>query len=358
MHRALLQSGARALCTSGSSPGRRILSGIQPTGALHLGNYLGAVQQWVDLQRPGTQTLYSLVDLHALTGWKGTGSEMREVVTECAITLLAAGIDPERSTLFVQSQVPQHAELMWLLSTRTQLGWLQRMTQFKVKRGEKQQDQAGVGLFTYPVLQAADILVYRATHVPVGDDQKQHLELARQIGQSANHRWGAGVFQLPETLLSAQGARVMSLTDGTSKMSKSDPNDSSRINLGDTPDQIARKMKRAKSDSIAGLSYDIAARPEVSNLVDMFACLTRSSPQEVCDTHGSMRMGDFKGALTELLVEKLGPISEQMQRLEKDRGYVHKVLEDGALRAAELAEETMGPVREAVGTRTPVSVRR
>merc|ERR1712166_1642290 len=324
MHRALLQSGARALCTSSSSPGRRILSGIQPTGALHLGNYLGAVQQWVDLQRPGTQTLYSLVDLHALTGWKGTGSEMREVVTECAITLLAAGIDPERSTLFVQSQVPQHAELMWLLSTRTQLGWLQRMTQFKVKRGEKQQDQ----------------------------------ELARQIGQSANHRWGAGVFQLPETLLSAQGARVMSLTDGTSKMSKSDPNDSSRINLGDTPDQIARKMKRAKSDSIAGLSYDIAARPEVSNLVDMFACLTRSSPQEVCDTHGSMRMGDFKGALTELLVEKLGPISEQMQRLEKDRGYVHKVLEDGALRAAELAEETMGPVREAVGTRTPVSVRR
>merc|ERR1711865_164320 len=307
-----------------------------------------------DLQRPGTQTLYSLVDLHALTGWKGTGSEMREVVTECAITLLAAGIDPERSTLFVQSQVPQHAELMWLLSTRTQLGWLQRMTQFKVKRGEKQQDQAGVGLFTYPVMQAADILVYRATHVPVGEDQKQHLELARQIGTSANHRWGEGVFQLPETLVAAQGARVMSLTNGTSKMSKSDPNDNSRINLGDGADLIARKMKRAKTDSMRGLTYEPETRPEVSNLVDMFACLSHSTPQQVCEQHGSMQMGDFKAELTDLLVEQLGPISDRMKRLKGDRAYVEKALDDGALKAAELAEETMGPVREAVGTRTPV----
>jgi len=331
------------------STGQRstVLSGIQPTGELHLGNYLGAVQRWVShAEWENSETLYMIVDLHALTTWKGDAAALRHSVRNTAITLLACGIDPSKSALFVQSQVPQHTELCWILSSTARMGWLNRMTQFKSKSGNDQEG-APVGLFTYPVLQAADILIYRATHVPVGEDQKQHLELARDIAAASNHRWG-DVFQLPQATIEGT-SRVMSLQDGTSKMSKSDDSDAGRINLTDDADTIRKKIRRAKTDSIAGLSYDPATRPEISNLVSIYAGLAGSTVEEVCAEMADSKTGQFKDALADLIVSHLVPISDRIKALREDPGYVDEVLKEGAAKAHQKAEQTMVRVRDAVG---------
>ncbi len=330
----------------------RILSGIQPTSAMHLGNYLGAVRHWVGLQ-DDFETLYCVVDLHALTVPQ-VPDELRAQSRELAATLLAAGIDPARSTLFVQSQVPAHSELAWLLSCLTPMGWLKRMTQWKDKAG-KHQDQAMHGLFAYPVLMAADILIYRATHVPVGEDQKQHLELAREIAGSFNHRYATELLPLPEPLILGTATRVMSLRDGTKKMSKSDSSDFSRINMTDDAEAIALKIRKAKTDPepLPSEAAGLAGRPEAENLVDIHAAVTGQTVEQVLATHGGAPFSAFKAALTEALVTALAPIAAEMKRLMADPGHVDAVLREGGARARALAESTLAQVQDVMGLLRP-----
>jgi tryptophanyl-tRNA synthetase len=338
-----------------------VFSGIQPTGNLHLGNYLGAIVKFVALQER-YNCIYCVVDLHALTqpqavwgGPKGLAGNTREVTA----AYLAAGIDPARHIVFNQSQVHQHAELAWIFDCVARMGWLGRMTQFKDKAG-KDRENASVGLFNYPVLMAADILVYRATHVPVGDDQKQHLELSRDIAQKFNndfaesiaeHGAGDAFFPLPEPLIQGPATRVMSLRDGTKKMSKSDPSDYSRINLTDDADAIAQKIRKAKTDPEPLPSEDkgLEARPEADNLVGIYAALSNVSKPEVLKQFGGGQFSTFKTALVDLSVEKLGPIGAEMKKLVADAAYIDKVLADGAARASLLAEETMKSVKDIIG---------
>lgn len=328
----------------------RILSGIQPTHGIHLGNYLGAIRHWVRLQS-SFECLFCLVDQHALTTLQSR-EEMRRNTREAAAALIAAGIDPKRSVVFVQSNVPAHSQLAWVLSCVSPLGWLNRMTQFKEKAG-KDRENAPVGLYTYPVLMAADILIYRATHVPVGEDQKQHLELARDVAGSFNRRFGKDLFPLPEPMILGEATRVMSLRDGTKKMSKSDPSDQSRINLTDDADAIALKLRRAKSDSILGVSYDPATRPEVSNLLTIFAALADRPRAEVEAEYAETPFSVFKTRLTELAVEKLAPIAGEMRRLLADPGHLDAILRDGAERANVLAEPVLAEAYDLVGFLRP-----
>ncbi len=330
----------------------RILSGIQPTHKMHLGNYLGAVRNWVGLQ-DSFETLYCVVDLHALT-LPQEPEELRAQTRELAAVLLAAGIDPSRSIVFAQSQVPAHSELAWLFSCITPLGWLNRMTQFKDKAG-KHRDKAGLGLYAYPVLMAADILIYRATHVPVGEDQKQHLELTREIAGSFNHRYGEEYFPLPEPQIFGTATRVMSLRDGTSKMSKSDSSDYSRINMTDDADTIALKIRKAKTDpeplptELDGLED----RPEAANLVNIYAALTHKEPAAVLQEFGDASFSVFKGALTDVSVTALAPIADEMNRLMADPGYVEQVLREGGEKARAIADETLGEVHRIMGLLKP-----
>ena len=331
---------------------KRILSGIQPTAKLHLGNYLGAVRNWVQLQ-DDFEALYCVVDLHALTVPQEP-EELRSNSRELAATLIAAGIDPERSIIFVQSQVPAHSELAWLFSCITPLGWLERMTQFKEK-ARKKRDLAGLGLYAYPVLMAADILIYRATHVPVGEDQKQHLELTREIAGSFNHRYGTDFFPLPEPLIFGGATRVMSLRDGTAKMSKSDASDYSRINIHDDPETIALKLRKAKTDPdpLPSEPGGLEGRAEAANLVQIYAALARTTPEQVLREFGGAAFSAFKPALADLAVEVMGPIAREMQRLTDDPGYVDGVLRRGGQRAGELAEQTLSQVQDIVGILKP-----
>ena len=330
----------------------RILSGIQPTHKMHLGNYLGAVRNWVGLQ-DSFETLYCVVDLHALT-LPQEPEELRAQTRELAAVLLAAGIDPSRSIVFAQSQVPAHSELAWLFSCITPLGWLNRMTQFKDKAG-KHRDKAGLGLYAYPVLMAADILIYRATHVPVGEDQKQHLELTREIAGSFNHRYGEEYFPLPEPQIFGTATRVMSLRDGSSKMSKSDSSDYSRINMTDDADTIALKIRKAKTDpeplptELDGLE----GRPEAANLVNIYAALTHKEPADVLQEFGGAAFSVFKGALTDVSVTALAPIADEMNRLMADPGYVEQVLRDGGEKARAIADETLADVHRIMGLLRP-----
>ena len=330
----------------------RILSGIQPTAKMHLGNYLGAVRNWVALQDT-FETLYCAVDLHALTQSQDP-AELRANTRELVATLLAAGIDPKRSIVFVQSHVPAHSELAWLLGCLTPLGWLNRMTQFKEKAG-KHREQAVLGLFSYPVLMAADILVYRATHVPVGEDQKQHLELTREIAGSFNHRYGVDYFPLPEPQIFGSATRVMSLRDGTSKMSKSDSSDYARINLRDDPDTIALKYRKAKTDPepLPGEPAGLEGRPEARNLVDIYAALTGGTPQAVLAAFAGQPFSVFKPALAEATIAVLAPIAAEMQRLLADPGHLEAVLRDGCARAAALAAGTLRDVQDVMGLLRP-----
>ena len=330
----------------------RVFSGVQPTGNLHLGNYLGAIKQWVSLQKD-YECIFCVVDLHAITVPQDP-KELREHTRQMAAAYIAAGIDPENTIIYNQSAVSGHSELAWILGCHTPLGWLNRMTQFKDKAG-KEQDSAPLGLFAYPVLMAADILLYKATHVPVGDDQKQHLELARNIANSFNvHYFGEkyenSFFPIPEPLILGEATRVMSLQDGTTKMSKSDPSEKSRINLTDDADTIARKFKKAKADAgHDGIFYDKENRPEISNLMTIYAALADCSLEEAGNQFASSGNGDFKKALAELAVEKLAPITSEMQRLNADPAYLDNILKSGAEKATEKAEATMKDVHALVG---------
>jgi len=329
----------------------RVFSGVQPTGNLHLGNYLGAIRNFVRLQHDH-ECIYCVVDMHAITAWQDP-AELIGNTREVTAAFLAAGIDAATSIIFNQSQAPQHAELAWVFNCVARMGWLNRMTQFKEKAG-KHRENASVGLFVYPNLMAADILAYRATHVPVGEDQKQHLELTRDIAQKFNNDFGVELFPLVEPLILDRAARVMSLRDGRVKMSKSDASDNSRINLSDDADAIARKIRRARTDPnpVPDGGPDggtRAERPEAFNLLEIHAALSDRSLAEVQAELGGKPFSEFKQALTELTVEKLGPISGEMRRLMDDPGYIDGVLARGAERARALAQPVLDDVYRAVG---------
>ena len=340
----------------------RVFSGVQPTGNLHLGNYLGAIVNFVKLQETH-DCIYCVVDMHALAQpvevWGGP-TELARNTREVASAFIAAGIDPKKHIVFNQSQVHEHAELTWIFNCVARMGWLNRMTQFKDKAG-KDREAASVGLYDYPVLMAADILVYRATHVPVGEDQKQHLELSRDIAQKFNNDFGDSIrrhgytdglfFPQPEPLITGPATRVMSLRDGTKKMSKSDASDNSRINLTDDADTIAQKIRKAKTDPepLPSEEKGLEARPEADNLVGIFAALSQRSKADVLGEFGGGQFSNFKNALAELCVTKLAPIASEMKRLVADPGHVDKILIDGADRARVIADETMRSAKDIVG---------
>ncbi|MEY4670739.1 MAG: tryptophan--tRNA ligase [Pseudomonadota bacterium] len=333
----------------------RVVSGIQPTGNLHLGNYLGAIRNWVrmqdDVTASGGQCLYFLADLHAISQ-PHVPADLASNTREMVAALVACGIDPDRSVLFNQAQVPQHAELQWLLNGTARMGWLNRMTQWKDKAG-KNREGASVALFTYPVLQAADVLLYQATHVPVGEDQKQHLELARDIAQKFNNDFGNGaeVFTQPDPIIPAEAARIMSLRDGSAKMSKSDPSDMSRINLTDDADTIMAKVKKAKTDPepLPSDKGGLDGRPEAANLVGIYAAMAGESQEAVLARFGGEGFGKFKPALGELLVESLAPINARFVELRQDRTALDAILRKGAEKARALAVPTLDKAYAALG---------
>ncbi len=326
----------------------RVFSGAQPTGNMHLGNYLGAFRNWVRLQ-DSFECIYCVVDLHAITVFQDP-KELADQTREAAAAFLAAGIDPKESILFNQSQVPQHSELAWIFSCVARMGWLNRMTQFKDKAG-KNSEKASVGLYAYPTLMAADILLYKASRVPVGEDQKQHLELTQEIARKFNNDFGVDYFPDVEPLITGPATRVMSLRDGTKKMSKSEASDFSRINLTDDREAIAQKIRKAKTDSepLPDNPQALENRPEALNLVSIYSSLADVSPDEVCGRFAGLGFSQFKEALTELAIDRLAPVTEEMARLKGDPGYVDAILRDGAARAGEIAEKTMAEVMEIVG---------
>ena len=336
---------------------QRIFSGIQPSGIAHLGNYLGALRNWVALQ-DGHECIYCVVDLHAITVWQDP-AELPSNIREVTAAFLACGIDPKRNIVFNQSQVAEHAELAWIFNCIARMGWLNRMTQFKEKAG-KDRENASVGLFAYPALMAADILAYRATHVPVGEDQKQHLELTRDIAQKFNNDFAASIrahghgdafFPLTEPLISGPATRVMSLRDGTKKMSKSDPSEYSRINLTDDADTIAQKIRKAKTDPqpLPSEPAGFKDRPEAENLLGIYAALADVSEAQALKEFAGAQFSTFKTALIDLSVAKLGPVAAEMKRLSADPGHIDAVLADGAARAQVMAAETMKAVKDIVG---------
>jgi tryptophanyl-tRNA synthetase len=327
---------------------QRIFSGIQPSGIPTLGNYLGALRNWAALQ-DGHDCIYCVVDLHAITAFQDP-KELAQQTREMAATLLAIGIDPAKHIMFLQSAVRAHVQLAWIFNCVARLGWLNRMTQFKDKAG-KDREAASSGLYVYPNLMAADILAYHATRVPVGEDQRQHLELANDIAQKFNHDYGVDFFPNIEAVIMGPAARVMSLRDGTKKMSKSDPSDQSRINLNDDPDTIALKVRRAKTDP-EPLPPDVdglANRPEARNLVGIYAALDDKTHAEVLREHGGKGYGAFKEVLTALLVEKLTPIAAETRRLLADPSVIDAVLRDGARRAAAIADPIVAKTEDLVG---------
>jgi tryptophanyl-tRNA synthetase len=334
-----------------------VFSGVQPTGNLHLGNYLGAIKRFVELQ-DRYDCIYCVVDLHAITVWQDP-TELPKAIREVTAAFIACGIDPKKHIVFNQSQVAEHAELAWVFNCVARLGWLNRMTQFKEKAG-KDRENASVGLYAYPTLMAADILVYRATHVPVGEDQKQHLELSRDVAQKFNNDFGQSIrdkgfgdafFPLPEPVITGEATRVMSLRDGTKKMSKSDASDQSRINLTDDADAIAQKVRRAKTDPepLPSEEKGLETRPEADNLVGIYAALADTTRAKVLAQFGNAQFSTFKNALTELAVAKLNPINSEMKRLLNDPAAIDAVLADGSARAQKLAGKTMKAVKDIVG---------
>jgi len=336
----------------------RVFSGMQPTGSLHLGNYLGAMVNWIKMQETH-ECIYCVVDLHAITVWQDP-AELRQSIRQVTAAYVAAGLDPKKSILFNQSQVSEHAELAWVFNCVARLGWLNRMTQFKEKAG-KDREQASVGLYAYPNLMAADILAYRATHVPVGDDQKQHLELARDIAQKFNNDFSKEIiaagfadgifFPQPEPVITGPATRVMSLRDGTKKMSKSDPSDLSRINLTDDADSVAKKIQKAKTDpeAIPSEEAGFANRPEAENLVGIYAALADKSVAAVLKDFGGQQFSAFKKALAEVATDKLGRIGGEASRLMKDPAAIDAVLADGSARARTIAKPVMDKVKDIVG---------
>ncbi|MDM8334848.1 tryptophan--tRNA ligase [Wolbachia pipientis] len=325
-----------------------VFSGIQPSGTIHLGNYLGAIKQWVDLQDK-YKSLFCIVDLHAITANKLLASELKSNIFKTVAAYIACGIDPEKSIIFSQSTVSGHAELSGLLGCYTPVGWLNRMTQFKDKAGSDKQ-KASLGLYSYPVLMAADILLYRAQYVPVGDDQKQHLELARDIALAFNNYYKLDYFVVPEILVLDHASRIMSLRDGTSKMSKSDPSEYSRINLDDTDDLIVKKIGKAKTDSILGFDFTtLKCRLEISNLINIYSVLSSLDVDKVCEEMSKHNMKHFKKELADLIISVISPIREKVIDLLRDRFYLHEILEKGAKKAAEVASHNMKEIKDIVG---------
>jgi tryptophanyl-tRNA synthetase len=331
---------------------KRIFSGVQPTGNLHLGNYLGAIRNWVRLQKD-YDCIFCVVDMHAVTVWQDPG-ELTRNTRETAAAMLAAGVDPHENIIFNQSQVGAHAELAWIFNCVARMGWLGRMTQFKEKAG-KHRENASVGLFAYPSLMAADILLYKATHVPVGEDQKQHLELTRDIALKFNHDYGVELFPVVEPLILGTAKRVMSLRDGAKKMSKSDPSDYSRINLSDGPDEIAKKIRKAKTDPhpMPETADELEQRPEAANLMGIYAALSDTDTEEVIARYGGEQFSTFKQHLADLAVSVLGPMGEEMQRLMADPGHVDSILRHGAERARAIAAPILAEVQDVVGFLRP-----
>ncbi|BAY97663.1 tryptophanyl-tRNA synthetase [Tolypothrix tenuis PCC 7101] len=333
---------------------QRVLSGVQPTGNLHLGNYLGAIRNWVEAQSDYDNYLF-VADLHAITVPHDPKELASNTYTLVAL-YLACGLDLNHSTIFVQSHVSAHSELTWLLNCITPLNWLQDMIQFKEK-AVKQGENVGVGLLDYPVLMSADILLYQADFVPVGEDQKQHLELTRDIVNRFNHLFATPdqpVLKLPAPLIRKEGARVMSLTDGTRKMSKSDPSELSRINLLDTPEQIANKIKRCKTDPVRGLTFDDPERPECNNLLTLYMLLSGKNKAEVAAECENMGWGQFKPLLTETAIAALKPIQDKYQAVMADKGYLESVLRDGRQKAQAVANQTLAEVKAALGYSVPL----
>ena len=333
-------------------PSKRIFSGIQPTGNLHIGNYLGAIKNWIKLQKEDN-CIYSIVDLHAMTVPNNL-LDIKNSTLEVAAAVIASGIDPKKSILFNQSNVPQHTELAWIFNCIARIGWLNRMTQFKEKAGKKK-DNATVGLFSYPVLMAADILLYKATHVPVGEDQKQHLELTRDIASSFNTTFdkilNKDFFQLPEPIILGPAKRIMSLRDGKSKMSKSDISDASRINLMDDKDQIFLKIKRAKTDQypIPDNIDDLENRPEALNLINIYASFSNKSVNEILTKFSGKGFSQFKEDLSDLIINDIGPITKEMNNLMNNKDEIVRVLIEGSNKAKEIASEVLYDIKKIIG---------
>lgn len=326
---------------------KRVVSGIQPSGHMQLGNYLGAIKNWLPLQEQH-QCLFFLADLHTITVSQNP-QELRNNIITTAATYLATGLDPKQAILFSQSSVVGHTELGWILSCVTSIGWLERMTQFKDKAGNDK-ERSSLGLFSYPVLQAADILIYKADLVPVGEDQRQHLELSRDIASAFNRYVNSNYFKLPDSMIMKNAARIMSLRDGTKKMSKSDESDFSRINLIDDADLIVQKIKKAKTDSISEIFYDKENRPEISNLIDIYACLQNSTIEAIVQNYQGKLTGTFKQDLADILVEKITPIGNQIKSLcQNDRAYVQQILAEGADKASIIAAQHIKEVKELCG---------
>ena len=321
---------------------------MQPSGDLHLGNYLGAIKNFVSLQKE-YECFFCVVDLHAITVWQDP-KVLADKTREVTAAFIASGIDPQKNNIFVQSQVPQHAQLAWLFNCVARMGWLNRMTQFKDKEG-KNSENVSVGLFSYPTLMAADILIYLATHVPVGDDQKQHLELTRDIAQKFNNDFETDLFPIPEPLIFGEATRVMSLRDGSKKMSKSDPSDYSRIMLTDTADNIIQKIKKAKTDPqpLPDNTKDLNSRPEAENLISIFASLNDDSIEAVISEYAGKEFSQFKKDLADLAVSKLEPITSEMNKLMSDISYIDSVLNDGKVNAINVAEPVLAKTKEIIG---------
>jgi len=332
----------------------RVFSGIQPSGGLTLGNYLGAIKRFVDMQGDAFETVYCMVDLHAVTVWQNP-ADLKHNTRELCAGFIAAGIDPEKSILINQSQVPEHAQLGWIFNCVARMGWMQRMTQFKDKAGKNAQN-ASLGLFGYPALMAADILIYHATHVPVGEDQKQHLELTRDIAAKFNHDYGVDFFPLTEPVIEGAATRVMSLRDGSKKMSKSDPSDASRINMTDDADAIAKKIRKAKTDpdALPSEAKGLEDRPEARNLINIYAALSDQSVDQVLADVGGRQFGEFKPMLADLAVAKLSPISTEMARLMGDPTEIDRILTAGSLRARAITAPILRQTYDIVGMVGPV----
>ena len=330
---------------------KKIFSGVQPTGNLHLGNYLGAIKNFVKLNNEEqNECVFCVVDLHAITVSQDP-KKLKDNIYETVATFIASGIDPKKSIIFNQSKVSAHSETAWILSCVARMGWLNRMTQFKEKAG-KDKEKASIGLYSYPVLMAADILLYDTTHVPVGDDQKQHLELCRDIAQKFNNDFGVeNFFVTPEPLIQKEFSRIMSLKDGLKKMSKSDVSDLSRINLTDSKDQIINKIKKAKTDSLPmpSTSGELNDRPEALNLIGIFSSLNNSSLEETIKIFSGKNFSDFKNSLSQLVVDKINPISQEIKRLINDSSYLDQILSEGSIKAQEIASQKIKKIHEIMG---------
>ncbi|KAE9609128.1 putative tryptophan--tRNA ligase [Lupinus albus] len=344
--------------TPSPSVRKRVVSGVQPTGSIHLGNYFGAIKNWVALQNT-YDTLFFIVDLHAIT-LPYDVQQLSKATKSTAAIYLACGVDPSKASVFVQSHVRAHVELMWLLSSTTPIGWLNKMIQFKEKSRKAGDEEVGVALLTYPVLMASDILLYQSDLVPVGEDQKQHLELTRDLAERVNNlyggrKWkklggrGGNIFKVPEPLIPPAGARIMSLTDGLSKMSKSAPSDQSRINILDSKELISNKIKRCKTDSFPGMEFDNSERPECNNLLSIYQLISGKTKEEIVQECQNMNWGTFKALLTDALIDHLHPIQVRYEEIMSDSGYLDEVLADGAKTATEIADATLHNVYQAMG---------